>query len=241
MSNASQGGVLVFLPTFNDLELLGSLTHDVVSLGEGYSPLVIDDGSYPAVERASLAPGSMVFHAPTNFGLGTASHIAFDHALRHGYRAVVRIDADGQHPVASVPSLLAPLDEGRADIVVGVRTNRNKTSGPRNLAATIVRAYLALVARWMSGGGAPSDVNSGFFAANPKAARVLNTVRLERFPEPQMYMLAPRRGLTIAEILIEQSAREHGRSTVTLGHALRIFYGFNIVVLAELLQGSRTT
>ena len=223
MSNASQGGVLVFLPTYNDLELLSDLTRDIVNLGEEYAPLVIDDGSYPAVERASLATGSLVFHALANFGLGTATHIAFDHAIRHGYRAVVRIDADGQHPVASIPSLLAPLDEGRADIVVGVRTNRNKTSGPRALAATIVRAYLSLVARWMSDGGAPIDVNSGFFAASPRAAQTLNTVRLERFPEPQMYMLAPRRGLTITEVPIEQSAREHGRSKVTLGHALRIF------------------
>ena len=232
--------VLVFLPTYNDLELLGDLTREIEDLGKDYTPLVIDDGSHPNVAIADLAPRSLIFRASANFGVGTATHIAFDHALRHGYRAVVRVDSDGQHPVGGIPELLAPLNAGSADIVVGVRTNRNRISSVRELAAAAVRVYLSAVAGWMSRGDAPSDVNSGFFAASAKAAQALNDVRLERYPEPQMYMLAPRRGLTIAEIQIEQLAREYGRSTITIGHALRIFYGFNIVVLAELLQGSKT-
>ena len=54
-----------------------------------------------------------------------------------------------------------------------------------------------------------------------------------------MYMLAPRRGLNILEVPIEQISREFGRSTITIGHAISIIYGFSIVVLAELLQGSK--
>jgi len=240
MNKATTNEVLVFLPTFNDLELLGDLTQEIAGLGDEYVPLVIDDGSNPSVDRSSLAPRGLVFHSPANFGVGTATHIAFDHALRHRYRAVVRIDADGQHPVSWIPRLLEPLEDETADIVVGVRTNRNCVPGVRGIAARGVRAYLSGVAKLMSHGGAPSDVNSGFFAANLRAAQILNPVRLERFPEPQMYMLAPRRGLAITEVAVEQMSREYGRSTITISHALRILYGFNIVVLAELLQGSRS-
>jgi glycosyltransferase involved in cell wall biosynthesis len=231
--------VLVFLPSFNDCELLGRLTRSISELGTRFIPLVIDDGSQQPVQREALAPRTRLVRLPTNFGIGVATHVAFDHALKQSYAAIVRVDADGQHPVTAIVDLVASIKSGDADIVVGVRTNRNSGSGWRAGAAELVRNYLAAVSRWMSGGRAPSDVNSGFFAAGSNAIRVLNAIDLDRFPEPQMYMLAARRGLRIREIPIEQAAREYGRSTITLGHALRIFYAFNIMVLAELLQRSK--
>jgi len=177
---------------------------------------------------------------PVNFGLGVATHIAFDHALRHGFQALVRVDADGQHPIEAVSQLLSPLQNGDADIVVARRVNRSEGRGLRNIAAKVVRTYLSLVGRLMSGGATPRDLNSGFFALNREAISVLNSTLLEHYPEPQMFVLAARRGLRVVEVEVAQRTRQHGVSTVTLGHALRLLYRFNIFVLAELLQKSRT-
>lgn len=239
MNKDCSGRILVFLPTFNDLELLSELTHDISSLGKEYVPLVLDDGSRPVVDSETLAPRSLIFHLPTNFGIGVATHIAFDHALKHDYWAVVRIDADGQHPVGAIPTLIDRLRAEETDLVVGARQNRNHTIGIREIAARVARAYLSVTAKSVSGGGSPNDITSGFFAANRQTIETLNSVIFERFPEPQMYMLAPRRGLNILEVPIEQISREFGRSTITIGHAISIIYGFSIVVLAELLQGSK--
>jgi glycosyltransferase involved in cell wall biosynthesis len=229
---------LVFLPTYNDRELLMSLTSGIQALGPDFRALVIDDGSQQPIRKEEVATGTLLVRVPANFGLGMATHIAFDHALAHGYFAVVRIDADGQHPVEMTPNLVREIFNHTADIVVGERTNRDHRTGPRELVSRLVRRYLSKVARLMTNGQAPDDVNSGFFAANLKAAEKLNSYSLDRFPEPQMYTLAPRNGLVLRSLKIEQTERQYGQSTVTLGHAVRLFYRFNIFILAELLQRS---
>ncbi|MBS38996.1 MAG: hypothetical protein CMO26_24125 [Thiotrichales bacterium] len=233
--------VLVFIPTYNDFELLGDITRSVSALGSHYTPMVVDDGSDQEISPEQLAPDSLCFRMPANFGLGTVTHVAFDHAIRHNYDVVVRVDADGQHPIEMIPELVSAISSGDADLVVGVRTNRHDGNGMRSLFARWVRGYLTVVAKLMSGGKAPEDVNSGIFAANSRAIRILNNAELEQFPEPQMYVLAARRGLKLESIPVQQMERKYGSSTVTIGHALQLFYRFNIFALAELVQRSRPT
>ncbi|HJP21674.1 MAG TPA: glycosyltransferase family 2 protein [Alphaproteobacteria bacterium] len=231
--------VLVFVPTYNDDEFLAAIAAAIEDLGGDFELLIVDDGSAVAIDVGDLDPAVSYFRLPGNFGLGICTHIAFDHALRKRHRAVVRIDADGQHPVERIPDLLAVLETGQADLVVGTRSNRHQGSGLRALTAQWVRIYLSLVTKLLTGGRSPQDVNSGFLAFNRKAAEVLNGYQLERYPEPQICALACRRGLRVAEVTIEQEPRRHGSSTLTLGQALRILYRFNIFVLSDLLQKSR--
>ena len=230
----------MLIPTYNDLEMLPEITTELRELNESYRVLVVDDGSTVAVDPAKLEPDTLLFRAPANFGLGAATHIAFDHALRHGYRAVVRLDADGQHPLEMIPELVKPIEQGEAELVVGARLNRNAGHGIRNVAGLLLRGYMSAVSRLMTGNRAPTDVNSGFFAISARAMATLNTIPLERYPEPQMYILAGRQRLPIKEVPIRQIARVHGSSTITLARALGMFYRFNVLVLGELLQRSAT-
>jgi hypothetical protein len=101
----------------------------------------------------------------------------------------------------------------------------------------MVSKYFSVVAKLITGGAAPIDVNTGFFAVNAKAMAKLNEFRLERYPEPQMFILAARSGLRIQEVEVEQRPRRSGCSTLGLFSAARFFYRFNIFVLGELLRG----
>ncbi len=228
--------VLVFIPTLNDTEHLAAIVDEIGKLDSTFTVLVLDDGSTVPVKSVLNTSDCLQFRLPTNFGLGVCTHIAFDHALRGGYQAIVRLDSDGQHPVAMIPALLAKLTAGDADIVVASRSNRNQGSGWRFAIARIVRGYISAMAQILTKGSVPGDVNSGFFAAGLPAIEILNNCRLERFPEPQMYILACRHGLRVTEVPVEQMERKHGSSTITFGHALRIVYRFNIFVLSEMLH-----
>ena len=95
--------VLVFIPSLNDRDLLHQLATSVLELGAGFVVLVIDDGSEPSIEKTLLPENCLLFTVPSNVGLGLCTHIAFDHALMHNYDFVVRLDADGQHPIAMIP------------------------------------------------------------------------------------------------------------------------------------------
>lgn len=237
--SASATKVLVFVPTFNDTELLGEIVVAVKRLSDRYTVLVLDDGSDVGRRPAIGNLDCLCFRLPDNMGLGTCTQIAFDHVLRHDYQAVVRVDADGQHPLERIPELLAPLEEGRADVVAGRRVNHNVGSGGGAVARRMVKSYFVTVAKALTGGAAPNDVNTGFFAMNRHAVATLNQHTLERFPEPQLFILACREKLRVMELPIEQVEREFGASTLNFGQAAAMLYRFNMFVLGELLQGSR--
>lgn len=225
--------VLVFVPTLSDRTELPGILADVDALGAGYKALVIDDGSVPPV----LLPAGrrLLVRLPANMGLGVCTHVAFDHALRHGYQAVVRIDGDGQHRVQDIPRVVAALTG--ADFVVGARTNpENVAGGLDGLGRRLLKHYFSLMARLLTGGGVPTDVNSGFFAANVRAMRLLNQSLFERFPEPEIFISAYRLGLRVTSVPIEQRQRVEGRSRLGVLAGLRMFFRFNVFAVGQLLR-----
>ncbi len=237
--NGSASRVLVFVPTLNDTELLAEIVVGVRRLSNRYSVLVLDDGSHAAHLPALEDLDCLLFRLPDNLGLGACTNIAFDHALRHDYEAVIRIDADGQHPIERIPELLAPLERDEADVVAGCRVNHNLGTGASALARRLIKSYFVGVAKILTRGRAPSDLNTGFFAMNRRAVATINQHQLERFPEPQLYILACREQLRVTEVPIEQVERKFGSSTLNLAQAAAMFYRFNMFVLGELLHGSR--
>jgi len=233
---ALSGRVLVFIPTLNDHVLLTSLAQRVAELGDQFVPLVLDDGSKLSLPTMDLPERCLVFSLPDNMGLGVCTHIAFDHALGHNYSAVVRIDADGQHPVEAIPDLLAQLWSGEADLVAGYRTNHQGGFAADSLLRRCVKFYIKTLAALATRSTAPNDVNTGFFAANRLAMQNINTHQLERYPEPQMFIVACISGLRVREVSIRQLDRLHGETTLNYAEGARIIYRITIFVLSELLR-----
>ncbi len=230
--------VLVVIPTYNDVELLESIVDEVSELYANATVLVIDDGSEPPVTSRQIADHCLLVRLPDNFGLGTCMHVAFDCAVSQGFDIVVRVDADGQHPIDRISDLIEPIIDGRADYVVGSRVNRNVGGGPiRSMAALLLREYMAICTRLLTKGRSPPDVTSGFIAAARSAVEVLNRSLLEQYPEPQMCLAVGQAGLRTAAVEVLQSDRIHGRSTISAVAALSLFYRFTIIVLASVLQG----
>lgn len=246
MSVADKSGkdssILVFVPTFNDTAMLAELVGHIKALALDVEVLVVDDGSSADVSAVLADSDCLFVRLPANVGLGACTAIAFDHALRNRYEAMVRVDADGQHPVDRIADLVAGLSgDDAADIVTGSRRNRNVGVGIRAALSRLVRGYLFVVGKLITRRRAPRDIVSGFFAINRYGMKVLNEYLLDRYPEPQMYIIAARRNLRIDEIEVDQSDRQHGISTLTLEQAMRQFYRFNVFILAELLQRSRSS
>ena len=222
--------VLVFIPTYNDSEVLERLCREAASIGEDVRVLVVDDGSAASVSQEVVGNGGLVFRMPANFGLGACTHVAFDHVLRAGYDVIVRIDGDGQHPVHMIPALLEPIAAGRADLVVGRRTNHGGGAARR-----LIKWYFSAVTRLYTRGAAPADVTSGFFAASRAAVERINRFTLERYPEPQLYVVACSQGLRTSEVPVVQQDRQFGASTLNLIQGARMLYRFHMFLLGEVL------
>jgi glycosyltransferase involved in cell wall biosynthesis len=230
---------LVFIPTLNDVVLLPTIVEDVLALGDSYVPLIIDDGSIPRVQPSLLPKDCLLFSLPINLGLGTCTNIALDHAMKYNYDALIRIDSDGQHPVAMVPDLLASIDDDSADLVVGIRENRDVGTGVGNVLRKLIKSYFSAVAGIITRGKAPKDVNTGFFALSRNAIARMSYITLERFPEPQLFIIAHATGLRISEVTITQLPRQHGKSTLSIFHAARMIYRFTVFAAGEFLTFRR--
>ena len=85
---------------------------------------VIDDGSTDSTREVALALGVdriIPIPGPNRRWLGRAFQAGVDAALEAGADILVNTDGDNQYPSSAIPDLIAPIVQGRADLVIGDR------------------------------------------------------------------------------------------------------------------------
>ncbi|WP_220681538.1 glycosyltransferase family 2 protein [Methanofollis formosanus] len=107
------------IPCYNEALSVGS----VVLKARRYvdEVLVVDDGSTDDTRAIAQEAGAIVITHQKNAGKGAAVKTALEYARVRGFAYLVLLDGDGQHDPDEIPSLLAPVREGDADLVIGSR------------------------------------------------------------------------------------------------------------------------
>ena len=111
---------LAILPGLNVASHVGEVVKRVPA-GDVDAILVVDDGSTDDTSGAARAAGATVIRHEQNRGVGAAIRTGLLHARDEGFDAVVILNAIGKFDPARVGDLLAPLREGKADLVQGSR------------------------------------------------------------------------------------------------------------------------
>jgi glycosyltransferase involved in cell wall biosynthesis len=112
----------VVMPVYNEQATLRDIVAAVLAVPNPKELILVDDGSKDK-SRAILAelartPGVRVFEHPENRGKGAALRTGFENA--RGDVVVVQ-DADLEYYPSDYPRLLAPILDGKADVVYGSR------------------------------------------------------------------------------------------------------------------------
>lgn len=114
---------IVLIPSYNSGALLQKTVSAVLSVWADIV-VVIDgstDGSGGTVEgMVATHAGLHVLRLQHNGGKGCAVLHGAEWALRHGYTHVLTMDADGQHPVASVQSFIAASEHAPRAMILGL-------------------------------------------------------------------------------------------------------------------------
>jgi glycosyltransferase involved in cell wall biosynthesis len=110
--------IIALIPAHNEAERItpvirGTLAHLPV--------LVVDDGSSDSTSQTARDAGANVLRHEPNQGKGAALKAGFRRALELGCRAVITLDADGQHDPAEIPAFLAAYEANQPDLVIGAR------------------------------------------------------------------------------------------------------------------------
>ncbi|WP_322799319.1 glycosyltransferase family 2 protein, partial [Thermoflexus sp.] len=130
--------------------------------------LVVDDGSTDNTgEIARMAGADILIRHRRNRGLAAAFQTGCDMALGLGADIIVNLDADGQYDPADIPTLIAPILRGEADIVLGDRQVMRLSHFPWH--KRVLSAIGSAIVRWASGLDIP-DAPSGFRAYTREAA-----------------------------------------------------------------------
>ena len=208
-----QPRIIAAIPCFNEELFIGS----VVLKAKEYvdQVIVIDDGSIDNTALVAEKAGATVIKHSSNRGKGAAVSTAFEHAGEIGCRALVLLDGDGQHEPAYIPTLVKPVLDGEADVVVGSRFLEIKSSVPgyRILGHRLLTFLTNLGSRVKL-----TDSQSGFRAFSPKAIEVLSFTEEGLSVESEMQFLANKADLRVTEVPV--SIAYHGgakRSPVAHG------------------------
>ncbi len=163
--------VVVQIPAYNEETTIGDVIDAIPRRIDGVDcidVLVIDDGSVDRTVAVARAHGAdHILSRNRNRGLAVTFQTGLDASLRLGADIVVNLDADYQYPPDQIPTLIAPILSGRADIVVGDRQVNHVThfSWPKRLLERVG----SWVVRRASGTRVP-DAPSGFRAYSREAA-----------------------------------------------------------------------
>ena len=126
----SNSKLLVFVPTYNEVNNVESILKELFGLNLDADILFMDDGSPDGTgvlldSLRELYPRLIVIHRKGKLGIGSAHRDAISWAYEHGYDKILTLDCDATHPPEYIPELLKKgMDH---DIVVGSRHLKNSS------------------------------------------------------------------------------------------------------------------
>jgi len=163
--------LIIQIPCWNEEAQLPATLADLPREVPGFDVvewLIIDDGSTDRTIEVARDNGvDHIVRLTNNKGLAAGFQAGLDASLKLGADVIVNTDADNQYSAADIPKLVAPIVEGRADMVVGDREVTNlEHFSPLKKALQRLGSW---VVRQASDTDVP-DTTSGFRAYNREAA-----------------------------------------------------------------------
>jgi hypothetical protein len=163
-----------------------------------------DDGT----PEAARAAGALVASLPIRRGGGLALRVGYDIALRLGADIVVTLDADGQHQPEEIPTLVAPILEGRADHVNGSRMlgDFESDSVIRHAGVHVFSRIVTILT-----GQRVTDISSGYRATRADTLRRL-ILEQDQFWTSEVTIEALRQKARVVEVPVTFLTRRGGES-----------------------------
>lgn len=211
--------VTVVIPTKDEEGLIGEIVEGVKPYAD--EVLVVDGHSRDRTREIASARGARVV-LDAGRGKGEAMRLAIREATTE---IVVFIDADGSHDPGDIPRLVAPIQAGESDLVIGSRGK----GGSDELHGTIdqfiryVGSQLIMLAinyRWNI---RLTDSQNGFRAIRRDVAAKLRLTSNVTTIEQEMLMKALKQGYRVSEIASHEYERRWGTSKVVVWKLWHIY------------------
>ena len=156
--------IVIGMPAYNEEKNIAGILLKLKKISQDI--IVCDDGSSDLTAKIAEELGAIVIQHKKNFGYGAGIRSIFLKAIEIKADVLVTFDADGQHRIEDINSVLEPIINDEADLVIGSRflTDNNEIPKYRKFGIKTITSITN-----SSLGKKLSDSQSGFRAYNKKA------------------------------------------------------------------------
>jgi glycosyltransferase involved in cell wall biosynthesis len=210
--------VMIGIPAFNEEKNIGLL---VAKLTQKYDVVIVcDDGSTDMTSTIVSSMGAHLIRHEKNQGYGSAIKTIFNEAKKIDGDILVTFDADGQHQISEIDSILQPILQNKADLVIGSRFLGETKDLPKYRKVGI-KAITGLT-NTMTGSNI-TDSQSGFRAYSKKMLKEISPTETGMGISTEILIKASKNKMRITEIPItityensthSQEPFSHGTSVV---------------------------
>ncbi|MBB5316097.1 glycosyltransferase family 2 protein [Tunturibacter empetritectus] len=201
--------ISVIIPALNEAESIGSVVSEMPwqLIAEC---IVVDNGSTDETATIAEAAGARVVRSPC--GYGAACKAGGDAAISSS-TILVYMDGDGSDVIADLPRLVAPIEAGDVDFVLGSRIRGRREAGSM-LGSQVFAAHLVGALLRVLQGVRYTDMGP-FRAIRRTSLNELQMSELTYGWNLEMQIRAARNKLRIREIPVDYRKRRGGTSKVS--------------------------
>ena len=237
--------IIIGIPAYNEEKNIASLLLRLEKITDKI--IVCNDGSKDMTGKIAEKLGAIVINHEKNLGYGAAIKSIFQKAKELQSDILVTFDADGQHRVEDIQTVLEPITKNYVDIVIGSRFLNDKKSGMPDYRKFGIKIITKVTNASIN--EKLTDSQSGFRAYNKKSISELNISDYGMGVSTEILIKATSKGLKIAEVPITiiyegktstHNPVSHGTSVllstmkfISIEHPLK-FYGIPGIILSAI-------
>jgi glycosyltransferase involved in cell wall biosynthesis len=191
--------IAIGIPAFNEEKNIASILLKLEKLTDQL--IVCDDGSTDLTSDISKKFGAIVIKHPKNIGYGGAIRSLFLKAKELNIDILVTFDADGQHRVEDIKSVINPIVKEKIDVVIGSRfLNKEDEKEIPKYRKIGIKTITALASTSMN--EKLTDSQSGFRAYSKKVLQGITPSEYGMGVSTELLIKANKRGFKIKEVPI---------------------------------------
>ena len=111
--------ITVGIPAYNEENNISKIIKKLQKITNKI--IVCDDGSSDSTAKIAKEMGALVIQHEKNLGYGSAIRSIFLKAREENSESLITLDSDGQHRIEDIQTILKPLQNKEADLVIGSR------------------------------------------------------------------------------------------------------------------------